>query len=319
MRSYVLIGYVIAGFLHPDDASKEIQEATGLDKRITDPVTQTIIARIITPLRQEVDDIYNPADKTSIESKASINGGPVMIEEIKKTNSATQAQKFIPFYPTPKPQTGNQKQKTETPAPFIQNKETLPQIPKPVILQENTSFESNKKTSDFHIDISDDKMKGFSNIPRPTPIKPAMIELGEKNAGNNNLVNPQQKSAQIPKVVDNTKDAKYEGEFSSIQSLPKISKDIQKPSGPLENNQSVKFFSMNPIQTTEKNRTVTELTLPTAIPFPQKTSGDISKDQPSPIKPVIIQKDYPEIKTPQKPPMPPQVPSPNIPIPPRKN
>ena len=335
-----IVSFSMLGFLHPYDIASEINDYLQTDPRLSASIVADLDAKIFSSLKASLDQNFSPLlepeqPQKTIPVPAKSSTQPVSIDELQKNASSSLATPpFKPFAPTiSKPSNINLGKQTSLPPQAIssiaatqtplpqnnQEKKAEAQIPKPVILQENASFESNKKTYDFHIDISDDKMKGFSNVPRPTPIKPAMIELGEKNTGSSNLINPQQKSAQTPKAADNNaKDAKYEGEFSSIQSLPKISKDSQKPANPLENNQSVKFFSMNPIQTTEKNRTVTELTLPTAIPFPQKTSGDISKDKPSPVKPVIIQKDYPEIKLPPKPQIPPQAPSQNIPVPPKK-
>jgi len=178
-----IAGYVLMGFVHPDDASKEIQDATGIDSRIADPIASAVNARIFTPLRQSIDDIYEPATKGWFEPKMiGAGGAPTMvIKEI---------------------------QKTET------------QIPKPVILQESGLSDLNKKTSGFHVEISDDKLKGLSNAPRFAPVKLAVLELG--------------------KTEEKTPPEK----FGSFSSLPKISKE--------------KSGGLTP-PLPEKNRTVTEI------------------------------------------------------------
>ena len=329
-----IVSLSMLGFLHPYDIASELNDNLQTDPRLSASIVADLDAKIFSSLKGSLDQNFSPLlepekSQETIPTPAKLPTQAVSIEEIQKgAPSPLEKPSFKQFAPTIlKPSAMEQgkqpkifpsittAQKAPT-QPTVKNsvvqtpslpnnpeKELEAQIPKPVIIQENASFESNKKTSDFHINISDDKMKGFSNIPQPMPIKPAMIELGEKNTGNINLVNSQQKNPQIPKAIDNNiKGNKYEGEFSSLPLIPKNQKESQKPSVPFERDQNVKFFSTNPIQSTEKNRMVTELTSPTAIPSPKKTSGDDFKNQPSPVKSAVIQRDYTEIKIPPKPP-----------------
>jgi hypothetical protein len=337
-----VVGYVLMGFLHQEDASKEIQAAIGIDPRIADSIAGAINTRIFTPLRQSIDNVYEPAGKPGLGLKTS-GSGPMMIEETKTTSAPSPAPQK-PILPTPG-----------------KNPETT--APKPFILQENTSLEPNKKSSDFHVEILDDKLKGLSNIPRPAPIKLAVLELGE---------NPRKSSP----VAGGTK---YEGEFSTPVQLPKVPKETTEPIHPLEKTE---------VQISDKNRLVTEITSPLPIPAknsseqiiskiplpaipippkspsvssvgspqinslpPQNYSGQIGrvpttpmqapvqipiekpeqiKTTPSfsasviqptkiPSKPVIIQKNYSEADILPKIPTTAQAPSPKIPIPPQKN
>ena len=273
-----ITGYVLMGFLHPDDASKEIQDAIGIDSRIADSIAHSISSRIFTPLRQNIEDTYEPANKSGIKSNMLGGiGGPIMIEEIQKP--VRQAQGEPNAVSMPAPQISALPSLSKTPANSMpaapmpassitsKNPETqVPsagsgQVPKPFILQENTLSGQNKKTSDFHVEISDDKLKGLSNVPRPMPIKLAVLELGgnAEKAGSANQISSrpsqgyggQAGQVQPPKPAGG---AKYEGEFSSISPLSKFSKEAPKTAG---------SFGKNIIEKTpEKNRLVTEITSP---------------------------------------------------------
>jgi hypothetical protein len=275
-----IAGYVLMGFLHPDDASKEIQDATGLDPRIADPIARAIDARIFAPLRQNIDGIYEPANKPGSGSR-TVGGGPIMIEEIQKpimtSPPAPRMSQFMPL-PSKAPsaesrlgvggQAGRIALESSMPVSPIPNKNSGTQTPKPVILQEGTPFEPNKKSSGFHVEISEDKMKGLSNIPRPAPIKPAALELGGP------IGNAPWESSQPSRG--------YGGQAGRIQSPEPV---VNKAGS----------------QASEKNRTITEITFPSqfserksgeqtpknisAIPLPSKITGaSLEGRAPSPIQ-----------------------------------
>ena len=131
-----IVGYVLMGFLHPDDAAKEIQDVTGVDLRIANSIASAITPRIFTPLRASIDGIYEPAGSSWFKSKISGDAGePMMI--IKDVKTETQTGKSSPVPPTP-------------------GKKSEARPPEPLILQGNTPFEVNRKSADFHVEISDD-------------------------------------------------------------------------------------------------------------------------------------------------------------------
>ncbi len=75
-----LTGFVIMGFLHPEDLAQEIKEAIGVNAEIADSVSRQIERRIFLPLRSEIDKIYSPvpgnvsvADKLPLETTEAID------------------------------------------------------------------------------------------------------------------------------------------------------------------------------------------------------------------------------------------------------
>ena len=62
-------GYVLMGFLHPEDMAEQFQEAMGLDKRTADSVQTALIQRIFTPLQQEITAVYAPLSKFEVKSE----------------------------------------------------------------------------------------------------------------------------------------------------------------------------------------------------------------------------------------------------------
>jgi hypothetical protein len=306
-----ITGYVLMGFLHPDDASKEIQDAIGIDSRIADSIARTIKTRIFTPIQQSIDSVYNPVNKAGLGMKMTSGaGGPMMIENIQRPGATLIPQKLQSVAPLPSGVTlGNAIPATQGTAPAtMPHKNSGMQIPKPVILQEGASFEPNKKSPDFHVEISEDKSNELLNIPRPASIKPVVLELGA-TAG--------KYSSQKP-----TDGARNKGEFDALSSPYKIS-----PESPV-------FFGKDtriPVQ--EKNRTITEITsspqfsekkpeaqtappIPAGntggqtpknipmIPLPPQIPGGSAMRQTSPTKPIIIKKDYLETDTASEIPLP---------------
>lgn len=234
-----IAGYVLMGFVHPDDASKEIRDATGIDVRIADSIMSAISARIFAPLRQTIDGIYEPSSKSWLESKlaGSIGEPTMIIKEIAVAPSTPQK---------PVQQVQGKSAPSASSQPSQGFGGQAGQTPQPVILQESPYSGMSKKASDFHIEISDDKMKGLSTAQRFAPVKLAVLELGEDKG-----------SAPSAGSSRAGVGAKYEGEFGSFSSLPKISKE-----------KSGGLTSPSP----EKNRTVTEIISP--IPAPIKNLSE---------------------------------------------
>ena len=57
-----LCGYVIMGFIHPEDLAKEIKNATGIHSEIAETIAKEIDRKIFTPIGNEIDKIYAPAE-----------------------------------------------------------------------------------------------------------------------------------------------------------------------------------------------------------------------------------------------------------------
>jgi len=73
-----IAGYVLLGFLHPEDLAEELKEATGINPQVCTSVASAINSRIFTPLKSELDKIYEPLSTLGNDGSA----GPKIIEEI---------------------------------------------------------------------------------------------------------------------------------------------------------------------------------------------------------------------------------------------
>ena len=76
-----LAGYVLFGFLHPEDLAAELRDALTIDIRIASAIANAINQRIFAPLRPQIDAVYKPivAGTSSVASGL----GPKILEEIR--------------------------------------------------------------------------------------------------------------------------------------------------------------------------------------------------------------------------------------------
>ncbi len=99
-----IAGYVIMGFLHPEEVARELQEALKIDIKIAENVSKTLGNRLFAPYRSQLEKLYAPvtkesrvgmdlelekaAFKTTEERKQPITQTqrpPVMMENIERT------------------------------------------------------------------------------------------------------------------------------------------------------------------------------------------------------------------------------------------
>jgi len=73
-------GYVMMGFLHPEDVALEIIERLALDRKTATDIQNALSKRIFAPLQADLEKVYNPLGKFDVSSniapKVSANGGP---------------------------------------------------------------------------------------------------------------------------------------------------------------------------------------------------------------------------------------------------
>jgi len=69
-----IVGYVLMGFLHPDDAASEIKESLQIDIKIAQSIADAINKRIFDPLRADIDKVYKPVGSAGV--------GPKMMTDI---------------------------------------------------------------------------------------------------------------------------------------------------------------------------------------------------------------------------------------------
>ena len=77
-------GYVLMGFIHPEDVSKELIDALKIDQRTASDVQAALIGRIFNPLREDIDKVYAPLSKTEMPQpiSAKLPTGPKIIQDI---------------------------------------------------------------------------------------------------------------------------------------------------------------------------------------------------------------------------------------------
>lgn len=67
-------GYVLMGFLHPEDLAGELKEQLGLDPKLCASIADAINQRVFAPLRQDIDKVYEPPSRFGV--------GPKILSEI---------------------------------------------------------------------------------------------------------------------------------------------------------------------------------------------------------------------------------------------
>lgn len=73
-------GWVLLGFIHPEDLANEIRDSAGIDIKIALPIADQISTKIFQPLREEIEQIYSPS--TEGDEGLAEKLRPVSLEEI---------------------------------------------------------------------------------------------------------------------------------------------------------------------------------------------------------------------------------------------
>ncbi len=181
-----LVGYVLMGFLHPEDMASEIRSTIGVDLRIATPIANAINQRIFVPIRGDIDKIYGPA--------AAI--APKIIEEIRP------AAKISPPVPAPFPivPSGAPRPSAIPPPPkkeptrivsekppsldeFANLKKPVPPSSpapslKPIVLQTESVSRPIPNAPNFKIPTIAENVMGGEKATVPLPTAPAVIEIG---------------------------------------------------------------------------------------------------------------------------------------------
>jgi hypothetical protein len=119
-----LTGYVLMGFIHPEELTDEISSAAEIDKRVAAAIADPINKKVFQPMRGELENIYAPAGEEPQAPK------PIAIEEIIKPASVTAAP-----IPAPSP-TGQppepKKESVFAPIPVVKESASIPISTPPV-------------------------------------------------------------------------------------------------------------------------------------------------------------------------------------------
>ena len=221
-----VIGYVLFGFLHPEDVAQEIKERLGVDTRTANSIEEAVNKRIFAPLRTDIDKVYSPLSKLE---ESSSTPAPKMLQNTEaplksiqkptvlsdvgwsKTSSAGLGATAAPASQrptlTPAPATTTPVAAPSIPTiPAVPATPQTPAEPAPVMLHEDTTFKPAARNEGFTLPKSDASAEEhFGAAPQKAPIKPAFLEFSGPSA-----------STTKP-VASGT----YQGEFkSSLSSTP---------------------------------------------------------------------------------------------------
>ena len=88
-----IAGYVMMGFLHPEDVALEIVERLVLDRKTASDIQDALNRRIFAPLQADLEKAYSPLSKSEILPKKSQEVGsggpsPKMVFDMVSSNSA---------------------------------------------------------------------------------------------------------------------------------------------------------------------------------------------------------------------------------------
>lgn len=289
-----IAGLVLLGFIHSSDVASELNEYFQLDPRLGASIAADLDAKIFSPFRIDLERNFSPL-LTGNEQKET-ETMPLPVKIVPETITTEEVKKSSVPLPTPAPQPPQAPTTTSMPTP---GKGPETQVPKPVILQETSPVEMNKRSSEFHIEISEDKFEGLSSVPRPAPQKAAVLELGSLSP----VLAPKNAGGSLKPITE-----KYEGEFGSFSSKPAQAQEKNRvvmeitasshvapqppapviPTPPAPEVQSpLNVPEKNPGTPLSKNIPMA----PISVPLPSQISGkNIEKKFPAPIQASLLDK-----------------------------
>lgn len=194
-------GYVLMGFLHPEDLAGELAATLALDPKITKTIADEINKRIFVPLRADIDKVYEPVSKLA--------PSPMPIRDISSGQAQAMTPKPVPLSPAPSapssftkippasegkfaPMSGapwptkpapepskiapgnwtTQKSAVVTPAASSSD-------PAPIMLHEDAKFSASDKNTDFHLSRPGGGAEvSLEGVKPEKAVKPAVLELG---------------------------------------------------------------------------------------------------------------------------------------------
>jgi hypothetical protein len=178
-------GYVLLGFLHPDDLAGELVSSIDLPAPLAKTISDQINSRVFAPLRADIDKVYSPLNKLGVPPMVSTP--KIILQDI----GASQKHD-VPS--TPKPTTFSDIGWSKQPAagPNLVASGTIPTptpastpIPKPaaepapMMLHEDTTFKPAEKNVSFT--LSKPGGAAEMNLNRGVPqaqSRPVVLEFG---------------------------------------------------------------------------------------------------------------------------------------------
>ena len=215
-----IVGYVLMGFLHPEDMANEMRDALGIDIRIATTIVDAINQRIFGPLRADIDKVYNPASGLV---------APKIIEEIHPAPKTSVLAPVSPPSPIAgltlktvrsvfKPEPVKSASPKATPprdefAQLGENATPAASAPKPVLLQSESIARPIPNAPNFRVPTIAEDIMANKKISEPFPSKAAVVDFGKPPLPK---TVPIQQPAGIPKVTV----IRYGNEKSSSPMMP---------------------------------------------------------------------------------------------------
>ncbi len=183
-----IAGYVLLGFLHPEDVAQEIRESTGIDIKTAEAIQEALNKRIFSPLRADIDKVYSPLSKLEplpgapglkdirgVDTQPKMTSKPAVLSDVGWSRSSS-AGPGIQLSAVP---AASGSTHTPPPAP-VPPAPPSSKEPAPVMLHEDTSFKAAEKNSGFTLSRpgagADAHIQGGPVVPAPP--KPAVLEFG---------------------------------------------------------------------------------------------------------------------------------------------
>ncbi len=176
-------GYVLLGFLHPEDLAGELVESVDLPAPLAKTISDQINSRIFAPLRVDIDKVYSPLSKLGgsapkiLQNVAPIDATPSIQKPTTLSDIGWSKQpatelnvgtKGTAPMPAPKPMP------VPTPKPAAE--------PAPMILHEDTTFRPAEKNASFTLSkpegTAEMNMNRGAAAQAPMPTRPAVLEFG---------------------------------------------------------------------------------------------------------------------------------------------
>lgn len=174
-------GYVLLGFIHPEDVARELKVRIGIDSQTAASIEDALNKRIFTPIRGDIDKIYSPLSKLEVSPLVT---GPKILQGVGVTQAISKPttmsdigwSKMVAPIPTPIPKSPT------PPAPqSVSPALSTPAEPSPVILHQDTTFKASEKNTGFTLSrsgVGAEVHLGQGTAVPPPPARPAVLEFG---------------------------------------------------------------------------------------------------------------------------------------------
>jgi hypothetical protein len=239
-----LVGWVLLGFLHPEDLTDEIAVTAGISKETAKDISDTLTTKIFNPIRTTIDGSYKPVPEDNESARIA---APKILQEIKTpvTPPSSMATQNIPQTQIPRtgapvpPATMDVRVVPKTtvsppPSPVTQRSIPTPApapvaAPKPFMFQTETVPRPIQHAPDFKIPEVAKSIMGSGQIPRPISARPAIVEF----AGSDIKKSPASPAQRIPTpgmpLPNNDLPKKAEPSRTITEVTPEILKNMTPP------------------------------------------------------------------------------------------